>query len=57
MRNDPIYLSQVLTCEASLGVLLVAGNVCGDILTEKLGCVKLCLKCLGISLLFLRNKK
>lgn len=28
MKSDPIYLSQVLTCEASLGVFSVAGNVC-----------------------------
>lgn len=41
MRNDPIYLSQALTCEASLGVLSVAGNVCRYILAEKLGDVKL----------------
>ena len=26
MRNDPIYLSQALTCEASLGVLSAGRN-------------------------------
>ncbi len=41
MKNDPIYLSQALTCEASLGVLSVAGNFCRSILAEKLGDVKL----------------
>jgi hypothetical protein len=45
MRNDPIYLSQALTCEASLGVLSVAGDFCRYILAEKLEIVKLWLKC------------
>jgi hypothetical protein len=34
MRNDPIYLSQALTCEASLGVLSVAGNFCKNIISD-----------------------
>jgi len=35
MKNDPFYLSQVLTQEASLGALSVDGNFCMGILTEK----------------------
>lgn len=34
MRNDPAYLSQVLTYEASLGVLSVDGNLYSLSITE-----------------------
>ena len=47
MRSDPIYLFQVLTWKASLGVLSVAGNICSIILAEKFGVVKVGLECLG----------
>ncbi len=40
MKNDPIYLFQESTRKASLGVLSVAGNLCGTILSEKCNYVK-----------------
>jgi hypothetical protein len=47
MRNDPINLSQALTCETTLGVLSVARDFCRYFLAEKLEIIKLWLKCFG----------